>query len=106
MRRVVIALFREVGRRAPYAVTTEWYKEKWGSRVFVDFNQNARDRTMVSPYSMRRTQVATVSIPLTWNELAVADPDDYTMATVPDLVHGRDDPWAGIEMLTSRLPRC
>lgn len=97
VRRAGIALAREVERRAPDAVTTSWWKEKRGARVFLDFNQNARDRTMASPYSVRRTQIATVSTPLTWDELAVADPDDYTMATVPDLVHGRDDPWAAID---------
>ncbi len=86
MRRAGIALAREVERRAPHAVTTSWWKEERGQRIFIDFNQNARDRTMASPYSVRRTPIATVSMPLTWEELAGADPDDYTMATVPDLV--------------------
>src|SRR5690606_38400225 len=58
---------------------------------------NARDRTMASPYSVRRTPIATVSMPLTWKELAGADPDDYTMLTVPDLVARREDPWADID---------
>ncbi|MCV6986691.1 DNA polymerase domain-containing protein [Mycobacterium shinjukuense] len=97
VRRAGIALAREVERRAPDAVTTSWWKEERGARIFIDFNQNARDRTMASAYSVRRTPIATVSTPLTWDELAVADPDDYTMATVPDLVRRRQDPWAGMD---------
>jgi DNA primase len=97
VRRAGIALAREVERRAPDAVTTSWWKEERGTRVFIDFNQNARDRTFASAYSARKTPIATVSTPLTWEELAGADPDDYTIATVPDFVAGRDDPWADIE---------
>jgi DNA ligase D len=97
VRRAGIALAREVERRAPDAVTTSWWKEERGKRVFIDFNQNARDRTFASAYSVRRTEIATVSTPLTWDELANADPDDYTMATVPDLVARRADPWAAID---------
>src|SRR6201996_107671 len=96
VRRAGIALAREVERRAPDAVTTSWWKEERGERIFIDFNQNARDRTMASAYSVRSTAIATVSTPLTWDELAGAEPDDYTMATVPDLVARRDDPWAAI----------
>ena len=80
MRRAGIALAREVERRAPDAVTTSWWKEERGKRIFIDFNQNARDRTFASAYSVRRTQIATVSMPLTWDELATAEPDNYTMA--------------------------
>ncbi|MDF2822874.1 MAG: ATP-dependent ligase, partial [Mycobacterium sp.] len=97
VRRAGIALAREIERRAPDLVTTSWWKEERGTRIFIDFNQNARDRTMASPYSVRRTPIATVSTPLAWTELADADPDDYTMATVPDLVAARDDPWADME---------
>jgi DNA primase len=97
VRRAGIALAREVERRAPEQVTTSWWKEERGERIFIDFNQNARDRTMASPYSVRRTAIATVSTPLSWVELADADPDDYTMATVPKLVASRDDPWADID---------
>ncbi|MFV8319051.1 non-homologous end-joining DNA ligase [Mycobacterium sp. 23] len=97
VRRAGIALAREVERRAPERVTTSWWKEERGERIFIDFNQNARDRTMASPYSVRRTPIATVSMPLSWDELAGADPDDYTMATVPGLVARRDDPWAGMD---------
>ncbi|CPR10957.1 DNA polymerase LigD polymerase subunit [Mycobacterium bohemicum DSM 44277] len=97
VRRAGIALAREVERRAPEAVTTSWWKEERGKRIFVDFNQNARDRTMASAYSVRPTPIATVSMPLTWDELAGADPDDYTMATVPDLVRAREDPWGAMD---------
>ncbi|MET0897772.1 MAG: non-homologous end-joining DNA ligase [Mycobacterium sp.] len=97
VRRAGIALAREVERRAPELVTTSWWKEERGQRIFIDFNQNARDRTMASPYSVRRTPIATVSTPLSWTDLADADPDDYTMATVPDLVAAREDPWASMD---------
>jgi len=103
VRRAGIAVAREVERRAPDAVTSSWWKEERGARIFVDFNQNARDRTMASAYSVRATPIATVSMPLTWDELAHADPDDYTMATVPDLVKSRDDPWAGMDEVAQSL---
>jgi DNA ligase D len=106
VRRAGIALAREVERRAPDAVTTEWWKEKRGTRVFLDFNQNARDRTMASAYSVRHTPIATVSTPLTWDELAATgpvDPDDYTIATVPDLIRRRGDPWRTIDDLEQSI---
>lgn len=103
VRRAGIALAREVERRAPDLVTTSWWKEERGRRIFIDFNQNARDRTMASPYSVRRTPIATVSTPLPWAELADADPDDYTIATVPKLVAERDDPWAGMNDVAQSL---
>ena len=86
VRRAGIALAREIERRAPDAVTTSWWKEERGERVFIDYNQNARDRTFASAYSARKTPIATVSTPLTWAELADADPDDYTIETVPDFL--------------------
>ncbi len=97
VRRAGIALAREVERRAPEAVTTSWWKEeRGGQRIFIDYNQNARDRTFASAYSARKTPpIATVSTPLTWDELRSADPDDYTINSVPQFLAGRDDPWAG-----------
>jgi hypothetical protein len=71
--------------------------------VFVDYNQNARDRTIASAYSARRTPRATVSTPLTWEELLDADPDDFTIATVPALVARRGDPMAGIDRVAHSL---
>lgn len=97
VRRAGIALAREVERRAPDAVTTSWWKEERGRRLFIDYNQNARDRTFASPYSVRKTPIATVSMPLTWAQLRDADPDAFTMATVPDLVAGGEDPWVDID---------
>src|SRR6476620_4205644 len=103
VRRAGIALGRELERRAPDLVTTSWWKEERGKRIFIDFNQNARDRTMASPYSVRRTQIATVSTPLTWIELADADPDDYTIATVPDLVAKRGDAMADLDAVAQSI---
>lgn len=103
VRRAGIALAREVERRAPEAVTTSWWKEERGARIFMDFNQNARDRTMASAYSVRATPIATVSMPLTWDALAGADPDDYTLATAADLVAGREDPWAPMVTLDQSI---
>ncbi len=97
VRRAGIALAREIERRAPDAVTTSWWKEERGERLFIDYNQNARDRTFASAYSARKTPIATVSTPLTWDELRDADPEDYTITTVPDFIAGRPDPWAGID---------
>jgi DNA primase len=98
VRRAGIALAREIERRATDLVTTSWWKEERGQRIFIDFNQNARDRTFAAAYSVRPTPIATVSTPLTWSELAAADtPDDYTMATVPALLAQRGDPMAGLD---------
>jgi DNA ligase D len=103
VRRAGIALAREVERRAPDAVTTSWWKEERGKRIFIDYNQNARDRTFASAYSARKTAIATVSTPLSWEELRDAEPDDYTIATVPDLVASRQDPWADIDSVAQSL---
>ena len=104
VRRAGIALAREVERRAAGLVTTSWWKEQRGARIFVDFNQNARDRTFASAYSVRPTPIATVSTPLTWDELAAAiTPDDYTMATVPGMLAARGDPMAGLDSVAQSL---
>ena len=97
VRRAGIALAREVERRAPDRVTTSWWKEERGERLFIDYNQNARDRTFASAYSARRTDIGTVSMPLSWDELASADPDAYTISTVPGLLVDREDPWRDID---------
>ena len=77
-RHAVIALGRELSRRMPDHVTINWWKEERGERIFVDFNQMARDRTIASAYSIRPTPTAGVSAPLTWDELGDATPDDFT----------------------------
>lgn len=103
VRRAGIALAREVERRAPDLVTTSWWKEERGAKLFIDFNQNARDRTFAAAYSVRPTPIATVSTPLTWAELASADPDDFTMATVPGLLARRGDPMAEMDSVAFSL---
>ncbi len=104
VRHAGIALGRELERRAPDRITTSWWKEQRGQRIFVDFNQNARDRTFAAAYSVRPTPIATVSTPLTWSELAAAaTPDDYSMATVPGLLARRGDPMSGLDSLAQSI---
>ena len=105
VRRAAIALAREIERRSDDRVTTAWWKEERGERMFIDYNQNAQDRTIASAYSVRRTPIATVSTPLTWAELADVNPDDCTMATVPELVARRGDPMASIDDVAHSLER-
>jgi len=83
MRHAAIAFGRELERRMPGEVTTKWWKEERGERVFIDYNQNARDRTIASPYSIRPKPGATVSAPLTWDEVPDVAPEDFTVATMP-----------------------
>ena len=97
VRRVAIALARELQRRRPDLITTAWWKEERGERVFVDFNQMARDRTIACAYSLRATARATVSTPVTWDELPEVDPDDFTLATVPQRLATIGDPHAAID---------
>ena len=79
-------------------VTTKWWKEERGERVFVDFNQNCRDRTIASAYSLRPIPGAPVSTPMTWEELAEAtDPAEFTLFTVPERLASGGDPWASID---------
>ena len=74
---------RELERRLPGQVTTKWWKEERGERIFVDYNQNARDRTIASAYSVRPKPGAPVSAPVTWDELPDVAPEDFTVATMP-----------------------
>jgi DNA ligase D len=83
VRHAAIAFGRELERRLPGQVTTKWWKEERGERIFVDYNQNARDRTIASAYSVRPKPGAPVSAPVTWEELAVITPEDFTVATMP-----------------------
>ncbi|MEC4018617.1 non-homologous end-joining DNA ligase [Streptomyces sp. H27-D2] len=82
-RRAVIALARVLERRLPDLVTSAWWKEERGVKVFVDYNQMARDRTIASAYSLRARPRATVSTPLRWDELSDATPEDFDLRTVP-----------------------
>ena len=97
VRHGVIGIARELERRLPDLVTTSWWKEERGERVFVDFNQANRDRTIAAAYSPRPLPSATVSTPLTWAELADATPADFTVRTVPELLADRACPWATID---------
>ena len=83
VRRAALAFARAVERAVPDQATAEWWKENRGTRVFVDFNQNARDRTIASSYSVRAQPQAQVSAPISWEELTSADPDDFTVRTMP-----------------------
>ncbi|WP_028058026.1 non-homologous end-joining DNA ligase [Candidatus Solirubrobacter pratensis] len=83
VRHAAIAFGRELERRRPGEVTTKWWKEERGTRVFVDYNQNARDRTIASAYSIRPKPGATVSAPLAWDELPDVQPEDFTVASMP-----------------------
>jgi bifunctional non-homologous end joining protein LigD len=101
VRRSALAIAREVERRAPKIATSKWWKEERHG-VFLDYNQNAKDRTVASAYSVRPTKDARVSMPLRWEDLAACDPGDFTLATVPALFakngdahrHIDDDPCA------------
>ena len=92
VRRAVIALAREVVRRIPQQATVSWWKEERGQRVFLDFNQAARDRTIASAWSVRGTPRATVSMPVSWDDLTDVHPDDFDVLTVPALLVQRGDP--------------
>ena len=97
VRHAAIAFARELERRTP-GVTTAWWKEERADNVFVDFNQNCRDRTIASAYSLRPAPGATVSMPVTWDELAGLDsPRAFTLHTVPSKLAADGDAWAEID---------
>ncbi len=96
VRHGVIAIARELERRLPDLVTTAWWKEERGDKIFVDFNQANRDRTIASAYSPRPLPGAPVSMPCSWDELDGVAARDFTVLTVPDLVASQPDPWAEI----------
>ncbi|WP_295779811.1 non-homologous end-joining DNA ligase [uncultured Microbacterium sp.] len=90
-------LAREVENRAPGLATARWWKEERGESVFVDFNQNAKDRTVASAYSIRPLPDARVSTPLTWDEVRSRRPEEFTVLTVPERFRAIGDPHAGID---------
>ena len=96
VRRAALALAREVERRAPDIATSKWWKEERHG-VFVDYNQNAKDRTVASAYSVRPTPDARVSAPLSWDEVDRCDPGDFTLATMPGRFAEIGDRHAGID---------
>jgi DNA ligase D-like protein (predicted polymerase) len=96
VRRAALAIARDVERRAPKLATSKWWKEERHG-VFLDYNQNAKDRTVASAYSVRPTPDARVSMPLAWDEVADVVAEDFTLATVPALFAESDDKGAGID---------
>ena len=96
VRHAVIGAARELERRMPEQVTTNWWKEERGERIFVDFNQANRDRTIAGAYSPRALPNAAVSCPISWDELGSVNPKDFTILTVPERLKSVGDPWADI----------
>jgi DNA ligase D len=96
VRAAAVALARALQRRHPGLITAQWWKEERGSRVFVDFNQNAPHKTVFGAWCVRPRVGAQVSTPIGWDELATVEPDGLTIATVPARVAERGDPWAGM----------
>jgi DNA ligase D len=96
VRAAAVALARELERRHPRDITAQWWKEERGSRVFVDFNQNAPHKTVFGAWCVRPRVGAQVSTPITWDDLATVVPDDLTIATVPARLAERGNPWAGM----------
>jgi bifunctional non-homologous end joining protein LigD len=96
VRRAAVAVAREIERRAPDIATSKWWKEERHG-VFVDYNQNAKDRTVASAYSVRPLPDARVSTPLTWDEVPSCDPAAFTIDTVPARFADIGDPWKGMD---------
>ncbi|MDO5741130.1 MAG: non-homologous end-joining DNA ligase [Ornithinimicrobium sp.] len=97
VRRAALAFAREVERRTDEATTVWWRKDRDSSKVFVDFNQNARDHTIAAAYSVRASEAALVSAPLQWEEVPDCDPRDFSILTMPARYAAVGDLWAGID---------
>jgi bifunctional non-homologous end joining protein LigD len=104
VRRAALALSREIERRAPTIATSKWWKEERHG-VFLDYNQNAKDRTTCSAYSIRPLPDARVSAPLDWSEVADCNPADFTVATMPARFAARPDPQAGMDAAAGDLQK-
>jgi len=102
VRRAAVAVAREIERRAPDLATSKWWKEERHG-VFVDYNQNAKDRTVASAYSLRPVPDVRVSTPLTWPEVPSCDPGEFTIATVPARFARAGDPWAEMDEAAGSL---
>jgi bifunctional non-homologous end joining protein LigD len=102
VRRAAVAFAREVERRAPDIATSKWWKEERHG-VFLDYNQNAKDRTIASAYSLRPTRDARASTPLTWDEVPVCEPEAFTIDTVPRRFAELGDPGAGMDEAAGSL---
>jgi DNA ligase D len=103
VRHAVIAAGRELERRMPEQVTMSWWKEERGERVFIDFNQANRDRTMAGAYSPRALPGASVSTPVHWDELEGLDPARFTVRSIPKRLEEVGDPWAGMQSAPGRI---
>jgi DNA ligase D len=97
VRSAAVAAARELERRRPDILTSGWWKEERGERIFVDYNQNAPHKTVFGAWSARARKGGQVSTPLAWEELDEIDPDALTLATVPGRVERDGDPWAAID---------
>jgi len=104
VRHAALAIAREVERRAPERATSKWWKEERHG-VFLDYNQNAKDRTVASAWSVRPTPDARVSMPLEWNEVAGCDPAAFTLKTAPERLAQRGDAAAGIDTAAGSLEK-
>jgi bifunctional non-homologous end joining protein LigD len=102
VRRAAVTVAREIERRAPDLATSKWWKEERHG-VFVDYNQNAKDRTVASAYSVRPVPDVRVSAPLTWDEVPDCDPGSYTLFTMPSRFAVSGDPWAGMDEAAGSL---
>ncbi|WP_309104180.1 non-homologous end-joining DNA ligase [Microbacterium sp.] len=103
VRHAVIAAGRELERRMPDKVTMNWWKEERGERIFIDFNQANRDRTMAGAYSPRALPGATVSTPVEWDELDGLDPSRFTVRSIPQRLADVGDPWARMQENPGRI---
>src|SRR5947208_3115305 len=104
VRRAALALSREIERRAPKLATSKWWKEERHG-VFLDYNQNAKDRTTCSAYSIRPLPDARVSAPLRWDEVPDSQPEDFTVLTIPKRFAELGDPHAGIDAAPGSLEK-
>ncbi len=102
VRRAAVAVAREIERRAPELATSKWWKEERHG-VFVDYNQNAKDRTVASAYSLRPVPDVRASAPLTWDEVPTCDPAAFTIATMPERFARIGDPWAEMDAAAGSL---
>ena len=93
VRAAAVAAARELERRSPKLITAAWWKEERGRRIFVDFNQNAPHKTVFGAWSVRARPGAQVSAPLTWEAIDTVEPDELTIASVPERLRAQGDPW-------------
>jgi DNA ligase D len=96
VRAAAVAAARELERRRPELITSAWWREERGKRVFVDYNQNAPHKTVFGAWSVRARPGAQVSAPLTWDEVEQLHPDELTIASVPERLDAKGDPWEGM----------